>query len=256
MNSEEYLHLNKNLMTILPKKSGRNNSGHVTARHQGGREKRYYREVDFKRNKYSITGKVAFFAYDPNRNVDIVLINYSDGEKRYILKPIGLNIGDVVIAGETAEVRVGNSLPLAKIPIGTPIHNLELSKGRGGQIVRGAGTLATVLAKEDDFAQVKLPSGEIRKIHTGCFATIGQVANIEFKSIKLGKAGRSRHMGIRPKVRGTAQNPRSHPHGGGEGRSGEGMKQAKTPWGKPARGYRTRDKKKYSSRYILQRRNK
>ena len=256
MNSEVYLQPNKNLMTILPKKSGRNNTGHVTARHQGGREKRYYREVDFKRNKYSITGKVAFFAYDPNRNVDIVLINYSDGEKRYILRPIGLSIGDVIMAGETAEVKTGNSLPLSKIPIGTPIHNLELSKGRGGQIVRGAGTLATVLAKEDNFAQVKLPSGEVRKIHTGCFATIGQVSNLEWKNQKLGKAGRSRHMGIRPKVRGTAQNPRSHPHGGGEGRSGEGMKQAKTPWGKPARGYRTRNKKKYSNRYILQRRNK
>lgn len=256
MNSAEYLQPVKNLMTILPKKSGRNNTGHVTARHQGGREKRYWREVDFKRNKYSITGKVAFFAYDPNRNVDIVLINYSDGEKRYILRPIGLNIGDTVVAGEKAEVKTGNSLPLAKIPIGTPIHNLELSKGRGGQIVRGAGTVATVLAKEDKFAQVKLPSGEVRKIHTGCFATIGQVANLDFKNKKLGKAGRSRHLGIRPKVRGTAQNPRSHPHGGGEGRSGEGMKQAKTPWGKPARGYRTRNKKKYSSRYILQRRNK
>lgn len=256
MNIAEYLQPIKNLMSILPKKSGRNHTGHVTARHQGGREKRYYREVDFKRNKYSITGKVAFFAYDPNRNVDIVLINYSDGEKRYILRPIGLNIGDIVVAGEKAEVKTGNSLPLSKIPIGTPIHNLELSKGRGGQIVRGAGTVATVLAKEDNFAQVKLPSGEVRKIHTGCFATIGQVANLDFKNIKLGKAGRSRHMGIRPKVRGTAQNPRSHPHGGGEGRSGEGMKQAKTPWGKPARGYRTRNKKKYSSRYILQRRNK
>lgn len=244
----------KSLIEILPKKSGRNNTGKLTARHQGGRQKRYYRKIDFKRDKYDVIGKVAFFEYDPNRNIDIVLIQYTDGEKRYILRPMGLNIGDKVVAGENVEVKTGNSLPLTKIPIGTPIHNLELSRGRGGQIVRGAGTQALVLAKENGFVHVKLPSGEIRKIAANCFATIGQVANVDWKNKNLGKAGRVRHMGIRPKVRGTAQNPRSHPHGGGEGRSGEGLKQAKTPWGKPARGLKTRKKNKYSNRYILQRR--
>lgn len=242
------------LTTILPKNSGRNNTGKVTSRHQGGREKRYFRQIDFKRNKYNVPGRVAAFEYDPNRNVDIVLINYSDGEKRYVLRPVGLSIGDNVISGENVEVKTGNSMPLSQIPVGTPIHNLELSKGRGSQMVRGAGTMAAVLAKEENFAHVKLPSGEMRKIALDCYATVGQISNIDWKNKNLGKAGRSRHMGIRPKVRGTAQDPRSHPHGGGEGRSGEGMKQAKTPWGKPARGYKTRKKNKYSNRYILQRR--
>ncbi|MBI3380024.1 50S ribosomal protein L2 [Candidatus Gottesmanbacteria bacterium] len=254
MNTSTYFHPEKTLMAILPKNSGRNNIGHVTSRHQGGREKRYYRAIDFKRNKYDIVGRVITFEYDPNRNVDISLIHYADGEKRYILRPVGLNIGDSVSSGENVEVKVGNSLPLSQVPLGTPIHNLELSKGRGAQIVRGAGTMAVVLSKEGKFAQVKLPSGEVRKIDVGCHATIGQISNLDWKNKNLGKAGRSRHMGIRPKVRGTAQNPRSHPHGGGEGRSGEGLKQAKTPWGKPARGLKTRKKNKYSNRYIVQRR--
>lgn len=241
-------------MAILPKKSGRNNTGRVTSRHQGGRQKRYYREIDFKRDKYDVSGRVMSFEYDPNRNVEIALIYYSDGEKRYILRPIGLNLGDSVVSGEKVEVKVGNCLPLSQIPIGTPIHNLELSKGRGAQIVRGAGTMATVLSKEENFAHVKLPSGEVHKIHINCYATVGQISNLDWKNKNFGKAGRLRHMGRRPEVRGTAQNPRSHPHGGGEGRSGEGLKQPKTPWGKPARGLKTRKKNKYSNRYIVQRR--
>ncbi len=246
--------LPKSLTSILPKNSGRNNAGKVTARHIGGREKRYYREIDFKRDKFNVVGKVLAFEYDPNRNVDIVLVQYTDGEKRYILRPIGLQIDNSIVSGENVEVQVGNSLPLFKIPIGTPIHNIELHKSNGGQMVRGAGTAAFILAKEDGFMQVKLPSGEVRRIREDCFATVGQLANVERKAQILGKAGRSRHMGIRPKVRGTAQNPRSHPHGGGEGRSGEGLKQAKTPWGKPARGLKTRKKGKYSDKLILQKR--
>lgn len=242
------------LYKILPKQSGRNNTGKMTSRHQGGREKRYYRQIDFRRDKYDISGKVMTIEYDPNRNVEIVLINYSDGEKRYILRPVGLNIGDSVVSGKKSEIKAGNCLPLAQIPVGTSIHNLELTVGKGGQMVRGAGTMAVILSKEDDFANVKLPSGEVRKIPALCSASVGQLSNVEFKNLEIGKAGRSRHMGRRPKVRGTAQNPRSHPHGGGEGRSGEGLKQAKTPWGKPARGLKTRKKRKFSDRYILQRR--
>lgn len=255
MSTVGYFRPEKSLSKILPKNSGRNNTGKITSRHAGGKQKRYWRQVDFKRDKYIIVGKVVSFEYDPNRNVEIVLIHYSDGEKRYILRPVGLNIGDSVVSGRgNTEVKIGNSLSLRFVPIGMPIHNLELFKGRGGQIVRGAGTMATVLAKEDDYAQVKLPSGEVRKMSVECFATIGQITNLDWKNRNLGKAGRSRHMGIRPKVRGTAQDPRSHPHGGGEGRSGEGMKQPKTPWGKPARGLKTRKKNKYSNKYILKRR--
>jgi large subunit ribosomal protein L2 len=242
------------LKKILSKNSGRNNTGQVTARHKGGREKRYYRVVDFKRDKYSILGRVISFEYDPNRNLPVAKVQYRDGEKRYILRPLDLSIGDTVISQKDAEVKVGNALTLSNIPVGIPIHNIELHKGRGGQIVRSAGTQAFVLAQEEKFTQVKMPSGEVRQIPRDCFATIGQLANVEFKDLFLGKAGRSRHLGIRPKVRGTAQNPRSHPHGGGEGRSGEGMKQPKTPWGKPARGLKTRKKGKYSNQYILQRR--
>jgi large subunit ribosomal protein L2 len=243
-------------LKILPKKSGRNSTGKVTMRHQGGREKRYYREIDFKRNKAGVPGKVIDIEYDPNRNVDIALIQYSDGERRRILSPLGLMTGDMVSSGPGVEAKNGNCLPLADIPIGIPIHNIELYPGRGGQMVRGAGTAAYVLAKEDKWAHIKMPSGEIRKINKDCFATIGQLSNIDWKTRQLGKAGRSRHMGIRPTVRGTAQNPRSHPHGGGEGRSGEGMKQPKTPWGKPARGLKTRKKNKYSNQFIIQRRGK
>lgn len=246
----------KTLINILPNKAGRDNTGQISARHQGGRQKRYYRTIDFRRDKFGISGKVFSFEYDPNRNVQIALVQYTDGEKRYILTPLGLKIGDIIVSGEGSEARTGNCLPLINIPVGTPIHNIELHYGRGGQIVRGAGTMAVVLAREGGFAHVKLPSGEIRLIKDNCLATIGQLANIEAKTTPVGKAGRNRLMGIRPTVRGTAQNPRSHPHGGGEGRSGEGMKQPKTPWGKPARGLRTRNRNKFSNRFILQRRKK
>lgn len=246
----------KTLIRILKKTSGRNNMGHVTARHIGGREKRFYREIDFKRDKLNVPSRVIAFEYDPNRNVEIALLQYRDGEKRYILRPADVKMGDEVIAGVDVEARVGNSMPLSNIPVGTPIHNVEIHRGKGGQIARGAGTLASILAKEGEFVHVKLPSGEVRKFFKDCIATIGQLGNIEWKSEIIGKAGRSRHMGIRPKVRGTAQNPRSHPHGGGEGRSGEGLKQAKTPWGKPARGLITRSRTKYSNNMILQKRKR
>lgn len=246
----------KSLTAILQKNSGRNSTGKITVRHQGGRQKRYYRTVDFKRNKPGVVGTVVAFSYDPNRNVDIALIQYADGEKRYILQPVGLAAGMRIVAGSGLEATVGNAMPLGDIPIGTPIHNIELHPGRGGQVVRGAGGAASILAKEGGFAQVKLPSGEIRKISELCMATVGQVSNVEHKTMELGTAGRNRRMGVRPTVRGTAQNPRSHPHGGGEGRSGEGMKQPKTPWGKPARGLKTRKRGKYSDRYILQRKKK
>lgn len=244
----------RTLVSILPKKSGRNNTGQITSRHQGGRHKRYYRLIDFKRDKIGMQGKVMAFEYDPNRNIEIALVSYPDGEKRYILRPSDLSLGSIVASGKDAEVKAGNSLPLKFMPVGAAIHNIELFPGRGGQLVRGAGGMATVLSKEGGFAHVKLPSGEIRKISEECFATVGQLGNVAAKAIVLGKAGRSRHMGIRPKVRGTAQDPRSHPHGGGEGRSGEGLKQPKTPWGKPARGLKTRKKGKYSDKLILQRR--
>lgn len=244
----------KSLIEILPKKSGRDNAGHVSARHHGGREKRYYRLVDFKRDKLGIEGKVVSIEYDPNRTVNLALICYADGEKRYILHPEGLAIGDTVMAGPQAEIKVGNALPLSKIPVGTVVHNIELTAGRGGQIVRGAGTGAVVLAKENGYATIKLPSGEVRLVKESNFATIGVLDNADWKNVVIGKAGRARHMGLRPEVRGTAQNPRTHPHGGGEGRSGEGMKQPKTPWGKPARGLRTRKRGKYSDKFILQRR--
>lgn len=245
----------KSLTRILPKISGRNNTGQITARHIGGRQKRYYRNIDFKRDKLNIIGKIIAFEYDPNRNVEIALIHYSDGEKRYILRPAGCNVNDSIISGINIEIKPGNSLSLENIPIGTPIHNIELHPGAGGQIVRSAGSVATVMSKEGKFVQIRLPSGEVRRIGKACFATVGQLANIEWNSISLGKAGKSRHLGIRPKVRGTAQHPDSHPHGGGEGRSGEGM-HPKTPWGKPARGLLTRKKRKYSDYYIIQKGNK
>lgn len=246
----------KSLIKILPKHSGRDNTGQVSIRHQGGRQKRFYREIDFKRDKFNVSGKVVAFEYDPNRNVEIALIQYSDGDKRYILKPVGLQIDDIVTSGPDVEAKVGNTLPLINIPIGISIHNIELHPGRGGQIVRGAGTAATVLAREKNFIQVKLPSGEIRKVPGKCLATIGQIANIEWRSESKGKAGKVRRLGIRPTVRGTAQHPNSHPHGGGEGRSGVGLKHPKTPWGKPARGLKTRKKGKYSDKYIIERRKK
>jgi large subunit ribosomal protein L2 len=209
------------------------------------------------RNKHGIWGKVIKIEQDPNRSVNIALINYADGDKKYILAPLGLKINDKVISGKkNIETKAGNSMPLSEIPIGTSIHNIEMHPGKGGQIVRGAGTLAIILAKEDNFAHVKMPSGEVRKIKLECFASIGQLSNVEEKTKNLRKAGRSRLLGRRPVVRGTAQNPRSHPHGGGEGRSGEGLKSSKTPWGKVARGKKTRKKFKYSNKFIIKKRNK
>lgn len=240
----------KALTCILSKKSGRDQSGKVTSRHQGGREKRLYRTIDFKRDKFGITGRVVSVEYDPNRTVDIALVQYSDGEKRYILHPDGLKVGETIVSGESAENKLGNALPLGRLPIGTVVHNIELSPGQGGQIVRGAGTSAVLLAKEGDYVTIKLPSGETRLVNKNCSATVGTLDNLDWKNIIWGKAGRNRHLGNRPKVRGTAQNPRTHPHGGGEGRSGEGMN-PKTPWGKPARGFKTRKKEKYSNKYII-----
>lgn len=245
----------KSLIRILKKKSGRSSWGKMTVRHQAGREKRFMRELDFKREKFGIPARVLAFEYDPNRTANLALLSYSDGEKRYILAAEGLKVGDEVVSGPEAEVKIGNHLPLSKIPIGTPIHNLELALGKGGQIIRSAGSSASVLAKEKDFAVIKLPSRETRKIPLNCFATIGQVGNIDWKNVKLGKAGRKRHMGIKPTVRGVAQNPSSHPHGGGEGRSGIGMPGPKSPWGKPTLGKKTRKRQKYSDKWIIKRRN-
>jgi large subunit ribosomal protein L2 len=244
----------KKLLTILPKKSGRNNAGKVTVRHQGGRHKRFLREIDFKRDKHNIPAKVASIEFDPNRGAKIALLFYADGEKRYILAPRELKVGDEVLAGEKVEIKPGNALPLREIPIGTVVHNLELRPGKGGQIVRGAGTGAILMGKEEKYALVKLPSGEQRKIDLNCYATIGQIGNEEWKNRVIGKAGRKRHLGIRPTVRGVAQHPDSHPHGGGEGRSGIGMPSPKTPWGKPALGKKTRKRKKYSDKLIVKRR--
>lgn len=241
------------LKTIKKKHSGRDASGQVSVRHQGGAHKRYIRLVDFKRAKTDVPGKVVAIEYDPNRNADLALVQYADGDKRYIIAAHGLKIGDAISAGKNAEISAGNALPLIDIPVGTIVHNVELTPGKGGQLARGAGTGATVTAKEGRYAFIKLPSGEIRKILSNGMATIGQVGKIEMKNVILGKAGRKRNMGIRPTVRGVAQNPRSHPHGGGEGRSGIGMPSPKTFAGRKAVG-RTRNKKKYSSKFIVQRR--
>jgi len=241
----------KSLTSPHKKITGRNAHGHVTTRHRGGGEKRRYRIIDYKRNKKGVEARVVSIEYDPGRSANIALLYYRDGEKRYILAPDTLAVDMLVVSGPEVEPRVGNALPLKKIPIGMPIHNLELKAGRGGQIVRSAGTIAMIQSKEGDFCTVKLPSGEIRLIKGECFATIGQVSNLEHKNRKIGKAGRKRHMGWRPSVRGIAQHPDSHPHGGGEGRSGIGMPSPKTPWGKPALGYKTRNKSKYSNKYIV-----
>lgn len=245
--------MTRKLKTILKKQSGRDSWGHVVVRHQGGRQKRFMRVVDFKRDKFNVPGIVVGIEYDPNRSADLALVQYQDGEKRYILAPQGLKIGDKIISGENADIRVGNSLPLAKIPIGQPIHNIELTHGRGGQIARSAGDQAHVMAHENNYAHVKIPSGEIRKILISNFATIGQLGKVDWKDRVIGKAGAVRHMGIRPTVRGVAMNPRSHPHGGGEGRSGIGLKYPKTFAGRRAVG-KTRPKKKYSDKFILKRR--
>lgn len=241
------------LKTIRKKHAGRDAQGRVAVRHQGGEHKRYIRNIDFKRDKFDIVGRVLEIQYDPGRTSDIALVQYADGDKRYILAPEGLKPQDTVVAGIEIDAKIGNSLPLAQIPLGTIVHNVELTRGRGGQIARSAGTGAVVSARESGFVHLKLPSGEIRKIREEAHATVGQLGNIEWKNEVLGKAGRSRHMGIRPTVRGVAQNPRSHPHGGGEGRSGIGMPSPKTFAGRKAVG-KTRNRKKYSNKYIVQRR--
>lgn len=243
----------KRLSVILKKHSGRDSTGSISVRHQGGRQKRYYRLVDFGRTKRDVVGTVESIEYDPNRNAHIALVAYPDGDKRYILHTKDLNVGAEVTASEKAEIKIGNALPLKNIPIGIWIHNIELYPGQGGKVVRGAGTAAQVIAKEDAYVHLKLPSSEVRRFMRDCWATVGIVGNGGHKEEIIGKAGRKILMGIRPTVRGTAQNPRSHPHGGGEGRSGEGM-HPKTPWGKPARGVRTRNKTKWSNKLVVQRR--
>lgn len=247
----------KSLKFILRKKSGRA-AGKVVVRHQGGREKRFLREIDFKRNKFDSWGVVEKIEYDPNRNANIALVLYGDGERRYILAPVGLSLGKKVISSEAAPVEAGNTLPLGSIPVGTPVHNIEITKGKGGQMVKGAGSAAVIFGKEDEtsvsraWILVKLPSGEIRRFNPECLATVGQIGNVEAKNEIIGKAGRNRHKGIRPSVRGTAMHPNSHPHGGGEGRSGIGMKSPKTVYGRKAVG-KTRAKIKYSNKLIVQR---
>ena len=243
----------KSLLRPLKKRSGRNHSGRVTVRHRGGGHKRRYRVIDFKRDKVGVPGEVFSIEYDPNRSARIALIKYPDGDWRYILAPNGIKVGDPVEAGASAAVRVGNALPLGAIPAGTQVHNVELRPGRGGQIVRGAGTSAQVLAKEGKYTLLRLPSGEMRNVLSACIATVGQLSALDHKNTKLGKAGRKRHLGRRPQVRGVVMSPRDHPHGGGEGRSPIGMPAPKTPWGKPALGYRTRRNKR-TDKFIVRRR--
>lgn len=243
----------KSLLSPLKKRGGRNNQGRITVRHRGGGAKRNLRVVDFKRDKTGVPGRVSAIEYDPNRSARIALIHYADGDKRYIIAPVGLNIGDTVMSGPDAEVRPGNALPLKVIPSGTLIHNLELEKGKGGQMVRSAGSSAQLMVKEGEYALIRMPSGEMRRVRGECMATVGQVGNVDHQSIELGKAGRNRLMGWRPTVRGSAMSPRDHPHGGGEGRSPIGLPGPKTPWGKPALGYRTR-KPKASDKLIVKRR--
>lgn len=245
----------KSLTVTLKKHSGRNVRGKITVRHRGGGYRPKYRIIDFKRDKDGVPGKVATIEYDPNRSANIALINYADGEKRYIIAPNKLNVGDVIESGAEADIKTGNALPLANIPVGTIIHNIELKPGKGGQMVRSAGNGAQLMAKEGQFAQVRLPSGEVRKVRIDCRATIGEVGNLDHQNIQIGKAGRKRHMGIRPTVRGSVMNPNDHPHGGGEGKAGIGRVSPVTPWGKPALGYKTRKKNKASDKYIVKRRN-
>ncbi len=239
----------KSLLVSLKKNAGRNNYGRITTRHVGGGHKRRYRLIDFKRNKYGIPGHVDAIEYDPNRSARIALIKYADGEKRYILAPLGLKVGNTVVSGPDADIKVGNALPMRRIPLGTVVHNIELTPGKGGQLARSAGTSAQVMAKEGNYAHLRLPSGEVRMVHLECYASIGQVGNAEHELISIGKAGRSRWLGKRPTVRGTAMNPVDHPHGGGEGKATPGRHPV-TPWGKPTLGYRTRGKKP-SDKYIV-----
>lgn len=246
----------KSLIGSLNKKAGRNSAGRITRRHSGGGHKRLYRLIDFKRTKDGIPAKVTHIEYDPNRSARIALLVYSDGEKRYILAPLKLKVGDKVMSGEKADIKVGNSLPIANIPVGTIIHNIELKEGRGAELVRSAGGFAQLLAKEGNYANIKLPSGEVRLVRMACRATIGQIGNTSHEIINLGKAGRKRWLGIRPTVRGTAMNPVDHPHGGGEGKNKSSGRDPVTPWGKPTLGYRTRQKNKATDKYIVRRRNK
>ena len=245
----------RSLLVPLRKSGGRNSYGRVTVRHRGGGHRRFIRVVDFKRDKRDIPAKVAAIEYDPNRTARLALLHYADGEKRYIVAPVDLRVGDAVMAGAGAEIRSGNALPISNIPVGTLIHNIEVKVGRGGQMVRSAGGAAQLLAKEGDFAQIRMPSGEVRLIHQVCYATIGQIGNLDHGNVKLGKAGRKRHKGIRPTVRGSAMSPRDHPHGGGEGRQPIGLAGPKSPWGKPTLGYKTRRNKK-TDQLIVRRRSK
>ena len=244
----------KSLLTSLKKNAGRNSQGKITVRHKGGGEKRKYRIIDFKRDKDGIPAKVAGIEYDPNRTANIALLHYKDGEKRYILAPLGLRVGDIIVSGEGSDIKVGNCLKMKDMPVGTVIHNIELKKGKGGQMVRSAGNSAQLMAKEGKNVLLRLPSGEMRYVNAECKATIGQVGNVDNSNVTIGKAGRQRHMGIRPTVRGSVMNPNDHPHGGGEGRSPIGRPSPVTPWGKPALGYKTRNKKKQSNKMIVTRR--
>ena len=245
----------RSLLVIKKQSGGRNAYGRVTVRHRGGGHRRYVRLVDFKREKHDIPAKVAAIEYDPNRTARLALLFYADGEKRYIIAPLDLKVGDTVLSGPNAEIRPGNCLPIANIPVGTTIHNIEVREGKGAQLVRSEGGAAQLLAKEGDFAQIRMPSGEVRLIHQKCYVTIGQVGNLDHGNIKLGKAGRKRHLGFRPAVRGSAMSPRDHPHGGGEGRQPIGLAGPKSPWGKPTLGYKTR-RNKQTDKYIVRRRNK
>jgi len=245
----------KSLLEPLKKNSGRNSYGRITVRHRGGGVKRKYRIIDFKRDKDGIPAEVLAIEYDPNRTANIALLQYEDGEKRYIIAPLGLSVGDKVISGAGADIKPGNTLLLKDIPVGTLVHNVELKPGKGAQLVRAAGNYAQIMAKEGDYVQLRLPSGEVRMIRLNCKATIGQVGNIDHENVSIGKAGRKRHMGWRPTVRGVVMNPNDHPHGGGEGKSPIGRPSPVTPWGKPALGYKTRNKKNKSSKFIVKRRN-
>jgi len=245
----------RGLISELRKSGGRNARGKITVRHRGGGSRRQYRQVDFKRDKHDIPAKVVAIEYDPNRSARLALLTYADGEKRYIIAPLGLRVGDSVVSGPNAEVRLGNCLPLAKMPLGTLVHNVELREGQGAQMARSAGSSVQLLAKEGEYATLRLPSGEMRKVRQNCFAVVGQVSNIDHSNIKLGKAGRKRHLGIRPTVRGSAMSPRDHPHGGGEGRQPIGKPGPRSPWGKPTLGKRTRNNKR-SDQFIVRRRTK
>ncbi len=245
----------KELVEVLKKHAGRNSYGRITVRHQGGGNRKKYRVIDFKRDKMDVTATVLRLEYDPNRSANIALVEYADGERRYILAPVGLNVGDVIVSSAAADIKPGNALPLANIPVGTVIHNIELYPGKGAQLVRSAGVAAQLMAKENGMATVRLPSGEYRKVRLNCIACIGQVGNVDHANIAIGKAGRKRHMGVRPTVRGSVMNPCDHPHGGGEGKSPVGRPGPVTPWGKPALGYKTRKKKNATDKFIVKRRN-